>query len=519
MAARIEFEYRFGRSRSRATRREEPGGPMRILVLADLSGRETAEAHEVEPGLAGRSTVSVDVDNFDEVMRRISPRLELSLAGPEGPRIAMEFSSLDDFHPDALYRKLDPFRALRELRGRLLDQATSAQTIAEMTRWARRETKSGDAGPVSPTPGAVPPHESDADTMERLLGKQPAHPGGASKGTARIPVDLSGFIRSIVSPHIVPKADPQQKELVGSIDDVTGVIMRTVLHHPGFQSLEATWRSAWGLVSGLETGEELKLYLLDAGRRDLAADLLAAGDDLERSGLYRLLADKGLLDQNDGAWSMLLGNYTFGRERKDLSLLAALGAIASQAGGPLLAAADPAVLGCRSLAETPDATDWTSRDDDLAKGWDSLRRSNAASWVGLALPRVLLRLPYGGRTEAIESFEFEELSSVRDHESYLWGNPAFACARLIAEQVLEEGPSAQPGGRLDIGDLPAHTYVEDGGSEMKPCAEILLTERTIDAILSRGLMPMMSHRNRDSVRVVRFQSLAEPPTALSGPWS
>ena len=153
-----------------------------------------------------------------------------------------------------------------------------------------------------------------------------------------------------------------------------------------------------------------------------------------------------------------------------------------------------------------------------SKRWQALRESAAAPWIGLALPRVLLRLPYGPQTNPVERFEFEELSPGRDHEAYLWGNPAFACAMLIGTAFAERGWSMEPGDHLDIEDLPAHTYEEAGESKMKPCAEVCLGERAGTAILDRGVMPLLSYRNRNAARLMRFQSLADPPAGLRGPW-
>ena len=214
----------------------------------------------------------------------------------------------------------------------------------------------------------------------------------------------------------------------------------------------------------------------------------------------------------------MVGHYTFGTGEEDVTLLAYLGAIASLAGAPFLAGADASVLGCRSVAATPDPADWQLGDDDAAQRWQALRASSQASWIGLALPRMLLRLPYGKRTDPVEQFEFDELAGAWNHESYLWGNPALACALLIGRSFMAHGWEMEPGDELEIGDLPAHTLERDGEPQLQACAEAYLTERAGQAILSRGVMPLLSYRNRNAVRVLRFQSLADPVKPLSGPW-
>ena len=101
---------------------------------------------------------------------------------------------------------------------------------------------------------------------------------------------LDRLFKDIIAPHIVEKTDPRQPELVAEIDRATSALMRSLLHHTDFQSLEALWRSAYELVSRLETGESLQLYLLDISQAELAQDLLSAGENLETSAVYQLLA-------------------------------------------------------------------------------------------------------------------------------------------------------------------------------------------------------------------------------------
>jgi type VI secretion system protein ImpC len=66
--------------------------------------------------------------------------------------------------------------------------------------------------------------------------------------------------------------------------------------------------------------------------------------------------------------------------------------------------------------------------------------------------------------------------------------------------------------------LPAYSYEVDGEQKLMPCAELLLPERSAETILGLGIMPIVSFRNRDMARLLRFQSIAEPLTALAGPW-
>jgi type VI secretion system protein ImpC len=513
MPGRVGFEFQFTQPRKREAIRPDEDSPMRILVMGDLSGRGNRGVADAAD-LAKRPVVSVDIDNFDKVLSRFAPSLDLPAGNAAGSPMSIEFRQLEDFHPDRLYRDLSVFAALRQTRLLLADPATFAQTAAKL--------QPGFAPAAGPdTPSAVATNAGageDAEaTLARLLGKKPEPTGAAPQPAAAQAVDIEGLIRHIVAPHVVPETSPFQAQYVASVDAAIGEQMRMLLHHPQFQALESAWRAIRWLIAELEIGDRLKLYLLDVTPDELRADMHAAGGNPEGSALHRLLTGQGegLVGES---WSLLVGNYTFSVQDHDIDLLAWLGAIASQAGGPFLAAADASVVGCRSLVDTPDPRDWHAIDGNAAQRWLALRHSPVAAWLGLALPRILLRVPYGKRSDALEQFAFEECTPARDHEAYLWGNSAMACALLLGRTFLERGWEMEPGDERDVGDLPAHVYEHDGEKRLQACAEAYLSERAGEAMLARGLMPFLSLKNHNAVRLLRFQSLAEPAQGLAGPW-
>ncbi|HEV7803133.1 MAG TPA: type VI secretion system contractile sheath large subunit, partial [Burkholderiales bacterium] len=338
-------------------------------------------------------------------------------------------------------------------------------------------------------------------------------------GAAPAVSGIDALIRDAVAPHIVPDAPPHQAQYLASVDAATCEQMNALLHSPAFQDLEALWRGVYRLVANLELGEELQLYVLDVTKRELLQDLAGAQTDLASSAVYRLLVDEASGTPGSEPWSLIAGHYDFGRGGEDVALLAALGAIGSHAGAPFLAAAKAEIAGCTTFAAAPDPGDWDDASGDDAQAWNSLRASAMAPWIGLAAPRMLLRLPYGKNAERIDAFEFDELGVKRQHEHYLWGNPALACVLLIGRAFAARGWDMAPGDELDVDDLPAHTFEADGEKHLQPCAEVLIIERAGQALLERGVMPLLSYKNRNAVRVLRFQSIAEPSRALSGPWS
>ncbi len=294
-------------------------------------------------------------------------------------------------------------------------------------------------------------------------------------------------------------------------------LMRTILGNGAFRSLEASWRGVDFLLRRLDVDGPLTLHLVDVSPAELRTDLLA-GDDLSKSGLHRLLVEKTIGTPGAQPWAALVLLDSFGPSREDAEALGRLAKIASKAATAVLAGAEPGLLGCASIAATPDPDDWTVPAGAGAEAWSALRSLPAARYCGLALPRLLLRLPYGKETNAVEAFEFEELSSPPSHEEYLWGSPALALALLLGEAFLEDGWSLRPGSAQEISGLPFALVDEDGEKHAVPCAETLFTVRAAQAVTEKGLMPIVTMKGTDTVRLAIFQSIAEPYAALSGLW-
>jgi len=502
MSGGMNFDFTF--RAPDGARRRDPGSPFRILVLSDFSGRTSRGVREDSAAIMSRPVRTVDVDNFYAELSRMAPRIETA-AG------TVEVDDIDDLHPDALFDRLDVFKELRNTRKRLMDPSTFAEAAAGLS--AAEPPVAGEGGDDG---GEESPEAAAGTTFEQLLGGKAA--GTPTVRTTGGQVDVTGFIRNLVARHIVPGTDPRQDQFVSSVDAAVSFLMRSVLADRSFQVVEAAWRSLHGLVTGVETTEELRISYFDITREELFEDLKNAGPDLAMSG-FRQKAIEGAAGGPGGEpWSLIVGDFVFEPELTDVGFLAALGGLAAGAGAAFVAGASPRFLGLETIHGNADPMHWSGVPADVAGPWAELRKSELAKWIGLGFPRVLLRLPYGKGTDEIDRFAFEEADVTAGHESLLWGNPGMAIARLLARSFTRRGFRMEPGDELDIDDLPAFSYREDGEAKMYPCAEAYISERGAEAMLPHGLIPVLSWKNRPAVHVVRFQSIADPATPLAGPW-
>lgn len=470
--------------------------PFRILLLGDFSGHDR---HEKVPGTS--RTRPVDRDSFDDVLRKCGAELRIPLGSGA---ISLWFNELDDFEPDQLYRSVPLFEKLRQLRERLLDPATFREA----------------AGVLSAPAVEAPPHAPDAGLLASRSLLDEAIASSENRGetdSSGAPDQLRAFLDAAVAPHLTPRADPKQAEAVALVDQAASAQMRALLHLHEFQALEAAWRGIFFTVRRIADDSRVKLEIFDISKRALAEDLLPASD-LETTAMYKAVAGP-VGTPGAEPWALIAGNYFFDRSESDLALLHRLAVLGRAAGAPFIAGARPGLVGCSGVSALPDPAQWTGDGNaEMREAWNRLRELPEARYLGLALPRFLLRLPYGKETQEAEAFDFEEVAAGFSHEDYLWGNPVFLCINLLAESFVEDGWQMRLGKFLDVGGLPLHVAKVGGEVAVKPVAEVQLTENAALRVLDEGLMPFVSLKDRDTARLVRFQSIASPAKALAGRW-
>jgi type VI secretion system protein ImpC len=214
--------------------------------------------------------------------------------------------------------------------------------------------------------------------------------------------------------------------------------------------------------------------------------------------------------------AVLIGDFEVDHSAEDLQLLGMLGAIGQRLHAPFVAAASPSLVGGRSFPELARVRDLAERHKQPEfLPWQQFRRLPQARWVGLTLPRLLSRLPYGAETDRVESFEFEEWTDASGHDDYTWGNGPLPFAALTAAAFGASGwelDLARQVHRLE--GIPLHVYRRDGESVATPCAEIVMTDALIDQLRDAGFIPLTSYQSRDLVALPCVQSVSVPRAPL-----
>jgi type VI secretion system protein ImpC len=304
--------------------------------------------------------------------------------------------------------------------------------------------------------------------------------------------------------------------MIAEIDQKLTDQVNLILHHEEFQQLEGAWRGLHHLVNNTETDEMLKIRVLNISKKELGKTLKKyKGTAWDQSPVFKKVYEEEYGQFGGEPYGCLVGDYYFDHSPQDVEMLGAIAQVAAASHAPFLAGAGPGVMQMESwqeLANPRDLTKIFSTPEYAA--WRSLRESDDARYIGLAMPRFLARQPYGAKTDPVEEFDFEEDTEGADSSKYSWANSAYAMATNINQAFKEYGWCTQIRGVESGGlvtDLPTHTFpTDDGGVDMKCPTEIAISDRREAELAATGFMPLIHKKNSDMAAFIGAQSLQKP---------
>ena len=304
--------------------------------------------------------------------------------------------------------------------------------------------------------------------------------------------------------------------MIAAIDTKLSEQVNAVLHHADFQKLESAWRGLHYLVNNTETDEMLKIRVMNISKAELGKTLKSyKGTKWDQSPLFKKIYEEEFGQFGGSPYGCLIGDYYFDQSPPDVEMLGEMAKVSAAALSPFIAAASPTVMQMDSWQELANPRDLTKifGTPEYA-AWRSLRESEDARYLGLAMPRFLSRLPYGAKTSPVEEFNFEEETAGGDHSKYTWSNAAYAMAVNINRSFKLYGwcsriRGIESGGAVE--GLPTHTFPsDDGGVDMKCPTEIAISDRREAELAKSGFMPLIHKKNSDFAAFIGAQSLQKP---------
>ncbi len=297
---------------------------------------------------------------------------------------------------------------------------------------------------------------------------------------------------------------------IAEIDRLITAQMNEIMHHEDFQKLEGSWRGLNHLVKESETNTQLKIRVMTVTKKDLLKDFERALE-FDQSSLFKKIYEEEYGTFGGAPYGALIGDYEFGNHPQDMALLEKMSQVAAAAHAPFLSAASSELFGWDTFSEMTDVRDVSKIFDRTEyMKWRSFRESEDSRYVGLTLPHVLGREPYGEATRPTETFRFEEDVDGKDHKKYLWSNAAYALGTRLTEAFSMHGWCVAirgvEGGGLVQG-LPTHTFETDEGEVAMKCpTEVAITDRREKEFSDNGFIPLVHCKNTDYAAFFATQS-------------
>jgi type VI secretion system protein ImpC len=303
---------------------------------------------------------------------------------------------------------------------------------------------------------------------------------------------------------------------IASIDQILSRQLAEVLRHPDFRRLETTWRGLHYLVDQSQTGEDLKIRVLNVSKRELLRDSERAME-FDQSALFEKVHDQEYVQLGGQPYGLLIGDYEFGPHPEDISLLWKISDIAAAAHAPFVAAASPKLFNMEQFTELAAAHDLAKIFEGAGHAaWESFRESGNSRYVALTLPRVLARLPYGQHFKRVTEFNFEELEDGEVHDKFVWMNAAWVYAARVTAAFDKYGwfdrtSGTEGGGKAE--GLPVHAFPTDDGSFTKKYStEIVLPARREVELSKLGFLPLVYSKDCDFPVFMIARSCQKPKT-------
>ena len=325
--------------------------------------------------------------------------------------------------------------------------------------------------------------------------------------------DMIGeFVSQVMSGELTmtKNMDVAINSRIAEIDRLITSQMNEIMHHEDFQKLEGSWRGLQHLVRNSLTGPMLKIRIMSITKKDLLKDFERALE-FDQSTLFKKIYEEEYGTFGGAPYGALIGDFEFGNHPQDMALLEKVSEVAAAAHAPFLSAASADLFGWDTYSEMTEVRDVSKIFDRTEyMKWRSFRESEDSRYVGLTLPHVLMREPYGAATKPTETFRFEEDVDGTDHKKYLWGNAAYALGTRLTEAFSMYGWCVAirgvEGGGLVQG-LPTHTFSTDEGEIAMKCpTEVAITDRREKEFADNGFIPLVHCKGSDYAAFFATQS-------------
>ena len=301
---------------------------------------------------------------------------------------------------------------------------------------------------------------------------------------------------------------------ISHIDDLIEAQMNEILHNPKFQHMEAAWRGLEDLVSHTNFQADVTIDILDVAKEELAEDFEKNSSSLFSSALFDKIYIKEYDQFGGRPYGVMLGLYDFTASRADLTWLERMAMVANASHCPFISSASPKFFDCDSVEqlESLKNLDGVLSHPRYSK-WHELRNREEAAYIGLTLPRYVVRLPWNPDSNPCDVLNFKE-DAQGDSKKYLWGNSAYLMGRNLVKAFEVSGWCQSIRGPKSGGlvtGLPVDSFTLRGQKMIQMPVEIAIPDYREYEFARNGFIPLVYRKSSSEAN----GALAIPS---SSPW-
>lgn len=313
---------------------------------------------------------------------------------------------------------------------------------------------------------------------------------------------------------------------ISNIDNLINEQLNVIIHNKKLQKLEASWRGLWYLAVQADGTQNIKIKLLDLKWSEIVKDISRALD-FDQSHLFHKIYSDEYGTPGGEPYGVLIGDYevshriTKKNPHDDIATLEGLAQISAAAFAPFIGSASCELFGLDdfSTLSTPLNLRAVFSQMEYLK-WNSLREKVDSRFLGLTVPRILMRLPYRTKPGSYKGVFFYEKSATAEHENYLWGNACYGFAAILIREYANVGwfghirgvPRNQVAGGI-LTNLPVDCFDTDADNiAHKPITDVVITDTKERTISDLGLMPLCQCYDTPLAVFYNNQSVQLPKT-------
>ena len=291
---------------------------------------------------------------------------------------------------------------------------------------------------------------------------------------------------------------------ISSIDHLINDQLNIIIHNDKFQRLESVWRGLWYLSMQAEGCKNIKIKAFDITWSEISKDIERA-IDFDQSQLYKKIYSEEYGTPGGEPYGVLIGDYEIShtlsknQSNDDIATLEGLSAIAAAAFSPFICSASSDFFGIDDFSTLGSSINFEEvfLQKEYIK-WQQLRKSSESQFIGLTVPRILMRQPYRKNPGSYKGLFFYEKDMLDNQSMYLWGNASYAFAGILVREFSNIGwfghirgvPRDHFGGGL-VTNLTVNQFETDSDNiANKISTDVLITDTLERTLSSHGLIPL-----------------------------